>query len=179
MFETETNRIRESITLLNTLLEKDVRETDPGVTDELLLSFRHELLELASNLRHQIPYESLDDNEELTEELGEEHLDDAEVEDEVVEVDRAIDELLVAMGKFDAMYYPDGVPAYEEEMAGNPELLHQKKIYSADEYDEYLKDKYHLVDRKLTFKSWMMSYWPLILLILMFAFIIAITLDAF
>ena len=68
------------------------------------------------DLRSNIPYESLDEPEELADELADDTLEEAEVEDEVVEIDRLINNAYELMGLAQAKYYPDGIPVPETDI---------------------------------------------------------------
>ena len=108
MFENETNKLREDIALWEELLETDVRQ-DPKFEEHLLLSLFAGTQVHIEALRSNIPYESLDEPEELADELADDTLEEAEVEDEVVEIDRLIDKAYELMGltcKVPCLSYP-------------------------------------------------------------------------
>lgn len=115
MFENETNKLREDIALWEELLETDVRQ-DPKFEEHLLLSLFAGTQVHIEALRSNIPYESLDEPEELADELADDTLEEAEVEDEAVEVDRLIDKAYELMGLAQAKYYPEGLPVSETDI---------------------------------------------------------------
>lgn len=115
MFENETNKLREDIALWEDLLETDVRQ-DPKFEDHLLLSLFAGTQVHIDALKSNIPYESLDEPEELANELDDDTLEEAEVEDEVVEIDRLIDKAYELMGLAQAKYYPEGLPVSETDI---------------------------------------------------------------
>lgn len=89
MFEHETDAVRLDIVFLSTLMEKDYR-TDPSYDPEDL---KDKLLEIEGDINTllgNLPYEAIDDNEELEHQYPEEFEDNEELEDEVVECDTVI-----------------------------------------------------------------------------------------
>ena len=114
MFENETNKIREDIALWEELLETDVRQ-DPKFEEHLLLSLFAGTQIHIEALRNNLPYESLDEPDDLSDELADDTLEEAEIEDEVVEIDHLIDRAYELMGLAQAKYYPDGLPVHETE----------------------------------------------------------------
>ena len=115
MFENETNKLREDIALWEELLETDVRK-GPKFEEHLLLSLFAGTQVHIEALRSNIPYESLDESGELTDELADDTLEESEVEDEVVEIDRLIDKANELMGLAQAKYYPEGLPDTETDI---------------------------------------------------------------
>ena len=115
MFENETNKLREDIALWEELLETDVRK-GPKFEEHLLLSLFAGTQVHIEALRSNIPYESLDESGELTDELADDTLEESEVEDEVVEIDRLIDKANELMGLVQAKYYPEGLPDTETDI---------------------------------------------------------------
>ena len=115
MFENETNKLREDIALWEELLETDVRQ-DPKFEEHLLLCLFAGTQVHIEALRSNIPYESLDESGELTDELADDTLEESEVEDEVVEIDRLIDKANELMGLAQAKYYPEGLPDTETDI---------------------------------------------------------------
>lgn len=115
MFENETNKLREDIALWEELLETDVRQ-DPKFEEHLMLSLFAGTQVHIEVLRSNIPFESLDEPEELADELTDDTLEEAEVEDEVVEIDRLIDKAYELMGLAQAKYYPEGLPVPEPDI---------------------------------------------------------------
>ena len=115
MFENETNKLREDIALWEELLETDVRQ-DPKFEEHLLLSLFASTQVHIEALKSNIPYESLDEPEELDDELADDTLEETEVEDEVVEIDRLIDKAYELMGLAQAKYYPEGLPVPEPDI---------------------------------------------------------------
>lgn len=112
MFENETNKLRDDISLWEELLETDIRQ-DPKFEEHMLFSFFAVTQMHIDALRNNIPYESLDDPEELADELADDTLEDAEVEDEVVEIERLIDRAHELMELARNEYYPEGLPGSE------------------------------------------------------------------
>lgn len=89
MFEHETDAVRLGIEFLSALMEKDYR-TDPNYDPEDL---KDKLLEIegdVNTLLGNLPYEAIDDDEELEHQYPEEFEDNADLEDEVVECDKVI-----------------------------------------------------------------------------------------
>lgn len=115
MFENETNKLREDIALWEELLETDVRQ-DPKFEEHLLLSLFAGTQVHIEALKSNIPYESLDEPKGLADELADDTLEEAEVEDEVVEIDRLIDKAYELMGLAQAKYYPEGLPVPEPDI---------------------------------------------------------------
>ena len=115
MFENETNKLREDIALWEELLETDVRK-GPKFEEHLLLSLFAGTQVHIEALRSNIPYESLDESGALTDELTDDTLEESEVEDEVVEIDRLIDKANELMGLAQAKYYPEGLPDTETDI---------------------------------------------------------------
>lgn len=115
MFENETNKLREDIALWEELLETDVRQ-DPKFEEHLLLSLFASTQVHIEALKSNIPYESLDEPEELADELADNTIEESEVEDEVVEIDRLIDKAYELMGLAQAKYYPEGLPVPETDI---------------------------------------------------------------
>lgn len=116
MFENDTNKLREDIVLWEEVLETDTRQ-DPKFEEHLLLSLFAVTQMHIDALRSNIPYEFLDEPEELADELSDDTLEDAEVEDEVVEIDRLIDRACELMKMAQNKYYPGGLPAPETDIA--------------------------------------------------------------
>jgi len=89
MFEHETDVVRLGIEFLEALMEKDYREVpdfDPVDLKKKLKEIEGDIDTLVSNL----PYEAIDDNEEMEHQYPEEFADNEELEDEVVECDKVI-----------------------------------------------------------------------------------------
>ena len=114
MFENETSKLRDDIALWKELLETNVRLA-PKFEEHLLLSFFAVTQMHIDALRSIIPYESLDEQKELSDELTDDTLEEAEIEDEVVEIDNLIDRAYELMALAQAKYYPDGLPIPEPE----------------------------------------------------------------
>lgn len=115
MFENETNKLRDDIALWEELLETDIRQ-EPKFEEHMLFNFIAVTQIHIDALRNNIPYESLDETEELADELADDTLEDAEVEDEVVEIDRLIDRANELMELARTKYYPEGLPVPEDDI---------------------------------------------------------------
>lgn len=139
MFENETNKLREDIALWEELLATDVRQ-DPKFEEHLLLSLFAGTQVHVEALRSNLPYESLDEPEELADELADDTLEEAEVEDEVVEIDCLIDKAYELMGLAQAKYYPEGLPVPE------PDITAEETEESVTPYKPVTKRKRRLDD---------------------------------
>ena len=108
MFEHETDAVRLGIEFLSALMEKDYR-TDPSYDPEDL---KDKLLEIegdVNTLLGNLPYEAIDDDEELEHQYPEEFEDNAELEDEVVECDRVIAQAKALLEAVKERYFGDEV----------------------------------------------------------------------
>ena len=137
MFENETNKLREDIALWEELLATDVRQ-DPKFEEHLLLSLFAGTQVHIEALKSNIPYESLDEPEELADELADDTLEEAEVEDEVVEIERLIDKAYELMGLAQAKYHPEGLSVPE------PDITAEKTEDPVAPYKPLIKRKRQL-----------------------------------
>ena len=106
MFENETNVIRLDIEFLSALMEKDYR-TDPSYDPEDLKNHIHKIEGEINILLGNLPYEAIDDDEELEHQYPEEFEDNAELEDEVVECDRVIAQARILLKAVKERYFDD------------------------------------------------------------------------
>ena len=108
MFEHETDTVRLGIEFLSALMEKDYR-TDPSYDPEDL---KDKLLEIegdVNTLLGNLPYEAIDDDEELEHQYPEEFEDNSELEDEVVECDIVIAKAKALLEAVKERYFGDEV----------------------------------------------------------------------
>lgn len=108
MFENETNTIQGYIDYLNEILAGNFNEEE--LRDRLL-----ECEEAIRNVKSSLPYDELDDEDEPIEDFSGDNLEDAELEDEVVQIEGLIAELSGLMQKAEDCYL-DGCddPGYEK-----------------------------------------------------------------
>lgn len=138
MFGNETSKLREDIALWEELLVNDVRQ-DPKFEEHLLLSLFAGTQVHIEALKSNIPYESLDEQEELADELADNTLEEAEVEDEVVDIDRLIDKACKLMRLAQAKYYPEGLPVTEPD-------IHEEKAEESITSDEPVSKRKRSLD---------------------------------
>ena len=91
MFEKQTETLREHIAYLEEILseDSDIREDD--LAD--LLSFLDTCQKDIENLKAELPYDEIDEDDIPIEDFSGDNLDDSELEDEVVAVEMVIEKL--------------------------------------------------------------------------------------
>lgn len=116
MFENESNKVREDIEYLQGLMESDSQEEPESSLDEIrerLEDIQEDMDFLMSNL----PYEVLGDIDDEREDTGEDLLEEGELEDEVVEADRLIEDAKELLFSVREKYFGDeiGTPSTPSE----------------------------------------------------------------
>lgn len=116
MFENESNKVREDIEYLQGLMENDSQEEPESSLDEIrerLEDIQEDMDFLMSNL----PYEVLGDIDDEREDTGEDLLEEGELEDEVVEADRLIEDAKELLFSVREKYFGDeiGTPSTPSE----------------------------------------------------------------
>ena len=116
MFENESNKVREDIEYLQGLMENDSQEEPESSLDEIrerLEDIQEDMNFLMSNL----PYEVLGDIDDEREDTGEDLLEEGELEDEVVEADRLIEDAKELLFSVREKYFGDeiGTPSTPSE----------------------------------------------------------------
>lgn len=92
MFEERTDLLREHIVYLQEILSCELDEGEEVNPDELE-SFIETCQEEIDNLKADLPYDEIDDDDIPIEDFSGDNLEDSEIEDEIVEVEEVIQEL--------------------------------------------------------------------------------------
>lgn len=108
MFENESNKVSEDIKYLQGLMENDSQEGQESTLDEI----RERLDEIQEDmdfLMSNLPYEVLGDIDDEREDTGEDLLEEGELEDEVVEADRLLEDARELLFSVREKYFGDEI----------------------------------------------------------------------
>ena len=105
MFEYETTLVKNGVAFLSALTEKDYRQ-DPSFDPDDLRKRLKEIQSDIDTLSAALPYEAVDDSVEREREFPGEFEDSAELEDEIVECEKLMEEALKEMKTVREMYLP-------------------------------------------------------------------------
>lgn len=119
MYENESNKVKEGIEYLRELLVHDFPEEKDSALEEIrerLDEIQGDIDFLVSNL----PYEVLGDIDEERKDTGDDLLEEGELEDEVVEADKLIDDARELLFSVNEKYFGDETePSYAPSEAMN------------------------------------------------------------
>jgi len=104
MFENESAAVKYGIEFLSALMQKDYR-SDPSFD---LSDLKNKLAEIQTDvyrLKSNLPYEAIDDEEEREQQYPAEFEDSAELEDEIVECDRLIEQTQLLIKAVKSKYH--------------------------------------------------------------------------
>lgn len=133
MFEDRTDILREHIAYLEEILAEDYDKAEE-VDSEELKNFLETCQEDINNLKEDLPYDEIEEDDIPIEDFSDDYLDDSEIEDEVVEVENVIQNLQELMEAAKKQFL-------EEEEVSNEEVLSTVKSSNLSETEFYQRLK--------------------------------------
>lgn len=134
MFESRTETLREHIAYLESILSNDAGEAEE-IDQEELQEFLDTCQTDIDDLRADLPYDEIEEDDIPIEDFSGDNLEDAEIEDEVVEVEHVIEELQQLMETARERFLED-----EPDSEENVGLLEKNVNLSESEFDQKLRD---------------------------------------
>ncbi len=134
MFEDRTDLLREHIDYLKEYIS-EYSDNKEGVDIDELQSFLETCQEDIDNLKSDLPYDEIDDDDISIEDFSGDNLDDSELEDEIVEAEKVIEDLVLLMESAKEIFLED-----EESAAGISNLTVKSSDLSEEEFLQKIKN---------------------------------------
>ena len=136
MFENELAAVKYGIEFLSALMQKDYR-SDPSFDLSDLKSKLAEMQTDVYRLKSNLPYEAIDDDEEREHQYPAEFEDRAELEDEIVECDRLIEQIQLLIKAVKSKYHIE-----DNETMSNTNTNYSVLLEHYFKYDSGKKKRY-------------------------------------